>query len=212
MRLIRLATVALARIVGLKASGLYQDALMVIDQVLEQVFGLRPELVRNMDESSLLESLTNIDGLDTDRLYLGAELFHEEAEIFTALGQPEEASWRYQRALSFYLEVVLNGGAVNFPEPHEKIQNLVNLLQNKIPPKVSLLLFEYYEQVGKVVLAERTLEWMREAGAAGEDINDLRSGLYQRLLEKPDSDLALLGQSRASLESKLASSSLDFSS
>ena len=46
IRLIRLGTVAMARLMGLKAQLLYQDAMYLLNQTLEEVFGMRADLVR----------------------------------------------------------------------------------------------------------------------------------------------------------------------
>ena len=104
LRLIRLATAAIARAMGFKTAGEYRQALEVLDQMLEDVLGMSALLVHDMEDNSLLEALSNQNGLDTDRLYIVADLLKAEGDIFAEQHDEQDARRRYQRALSLYLE------------------------------------------------------------------------------------------------------------
>jgi hypothetical protein len=78
MRMISQMVMVLASIIGLRKAGQYQEAQQLINQSLEQLLGLDAVLIKQMDESSLLKVLTSQGDLDTDRLYIIAELYEQE--------------------------------------------------------------------------------------------------------------------------------------
>jgi hypothetical protein len=162
MRMIRLATAALAQIIGLKKAGQYQPALQAIDQALEEVLGLKAGLVRAMDDESLLSGLTQQDRLDTDRLLILADLFFEEADILAMQGKADASQASALRALNFYLDVVLDWGPERVSQKFEKIEQLVKKLGEQIlHPQTCFALYFYYVQVGELPLAKHMLEKLK---------------------------------------------------
>lgn len=204
-RMIAIAAAMIARIMGLKASGDYQQARVVIDQLLELVVGLKADLVRRLDDDSLLETLTRQARLDTDRLWLLAELFKQDGDVLTLQGHATESRTSYLRALNLYLEVVLSGGAPNYPEPHEIIGYLVRMLPaHMLPAETLYTLFNYYEQTGRYAQAEETLGRLLAATELKNEIEDEYRAFYRRLLEVTDAALQQGGMRRAQVEASLA--------
>lgn len=205
MRLIRLATLALAKILGLKAAGLYTDALYAIDQMLEQVVGLKADLIKDIEDDSILAMLTRDGKLDTDRLLITAELIKEEADILAAQKQAPESRWRYLRCLNFYLEVVLDGGPTQLPAPVEQIDTLTAMLGEKdLPVETQFSLYAYYEGAGRYAQAGAALERLLQATHTQEDLLEERKGFYQRLAAKTDAELEKGGMTRNEVEAALA--------
>jgi hypothetical protein len=162
MRMIRLATAALAQIIGLKKAGQYRPALQAIDQALEEVLGLKAGLIRAMDDESLLSGLTQQDRLDTDRLLILADLFFEEADILAMQGKTDASQASALRALNFYLDVVLDWGPERVSQKFEKIEQLVQKLGEQIlPAQTCFALYFYYVQVGELPSAKRMLERLK---------------------------------------------------
>ena len=87
IRMIRQGVAVLARIVGLKKAGDYQEALQEVDQSLEQILGLDVELIRSLDDESLYRILTKNEQLDLERLGFLADLFKEEGDILNLQDQ-----------------------------------------------------------------------------------------------------------------------------
>lgn len=205
LRMIQMATAAMARIFGLRTAGRYTEALQAIDQALEQLLGLRAGLIKNLDDSSLLASLTAGEELDTDRLYLVADLIKEEGDVYAARQDARESSLSYLRALNFYLEVALNGGAAELPPPNEKIAALVETLSNQpLPVETLLALFTYYEEAGEYARVEQTLSRLVQKPEIREQALIELSDYYRRLLEKPEAELAAGGLSRSGIKASLA--------
>jgi len=205
IRMINLALAALASIVGLKTASKYYEAFIEIDQTLEQLLGLRADLVRRLDDNSILAALTIHGSLDVDRLWIVAELYNEEGDIYNAQNNPTQGYWSYLRSLNFYLYGVLEGGGKHLPEPVEKIQALVQTLQSDdLPPETLFSLFYFYEQMGEYTKAEVTLERLMTVPGAQEDIRAEMIDFYQRLLEKSEANLVKAGLTRAQVEDRLA--------
>ncbi len=204
MRLIRLATQALAKILGLKAAGLYTDALYLIDQMLEQVVGLKADLINNVEDDSVIAMLTRDGKLDTDRLLIAAELIKEEADILAAQKQVAESHWRYLRCLNFYLDVVLDGGPTELPTPVEQIDALTAMLDEKdLPVETQFSLYAYYEGAGRYAQAGAALERLLQATHTQEDLLEERREFYQRLASKTDAELGKGGMTRKEVEAAL---------
>ncbi len=205
IRMINMMVAALLQVVGLRQAGEYAGARIAIDQVVEQIFGLRADLVRRLDDGYLLARLTHQGVLNTDQLLLLADLIGEEAALFEASEQLADSYWSYLRALNFYLEVVLRGGPFDYPAPHDKIEVILGRLDRFSLPSATLsALSTYHEQRGAYVHAEAALlRLMQTADYQDQVIPDLL-GFYQRLLALPAGDLAAGGLDRAGIERRLA--------
>ena len=87
MRMINQAMSVLLIALGLKKAGQYSEALQTFDQAIESLLGLDAHLVKQLDDSLLLEKLTFLGKLDIDRLLVLADIYREEAEVFSLQGQ-----------------------------------------------------------------------------------------------------------------------------
>jgi hypothetical protein len=205
MRILRLAVAAIARIAGLKAAVLYEDALFVVDQTLEQVFGLRPDLIRRLSDENLLAAMTHQGQLDTDRLLVVADLIKAEAEIFEAMDKIPEARWDYVRALNFYLEVVANDGPEHFPVPSEQIAQVLLSLENQpLPPETLYGLFAYFEKALRYREAAAMLERLGQSPEGLDEIHLEQEAFFRRLLSLGPGQLEAGGLTRAEVERALA--------
>ena len=109
MRMINQMLAVLTQILYHKEAGQHQEAQVLIDQSLEQLLGVRPGLLKQMEDASLLRLLTTQGQLDPDRLAMVADLYRFEGDILADQGKHQEASLDYQRALTLYLEISLSG-------------------------------------------------------------------------------------------------------
>jgi hypothetical protein len=182
LRMIRLATAALVQIVGLKKAGQYPEARQAIDQALEEVLGLKSDLIRAMDDESLLSALTQQERLDTDRLIILADLFYEEADILSRQGKLTDSRASALRALNFYLDVILDWGRDRIATKYEKIEELVATLgERDLPPQTLFALYFYYDQVGEIAAARRMLESLKSFPDWREDALLEEAELERRL-------------------------------
>jgi hypothetical protein len=182
LRMIRMATAALVQIIGLKKGGQYPQAMQAIDQALEELLGLKADLIRAMDDESLLAALTQQERLDTDRLIILADLFSEEADILARQGQRAASRTSALRALNFYLDVVLDWGPERVSEKYERIEVLVGRLgEQALPPQTCFTLYFYYIQVWELTAAKRMLEKLKALPDWREEALQEEAELKRRL-------------------------------
>ncbi len=185
IRMINLAIAALLRIIGLKKGGDYQEALLLIDVTLEQLLGLRSSMAKNLDDNRLYFLLTRNDHLDTQRLAIVADLFHEEGDVLSALGRAQESRDDYARALRFDLEVLFNEGDEDQAVLRQKIEDLVQKLD--LPGLGADTLWPlagYYEERREYAKAEALLLMLAERPEIRAEILPEVVAFYERLVKK----------------------------
>ena len=204
LRLIRMATAAIARAMGYKAAGEYFQAIEVLDQMLEDVLGMSSMLIHSMQDDSLLEALSTQNGLDTDRLYLVADLLKAQGDIYAEQGELETSRSRYLRALALYLEGVLADLAENGGGPVARVEELLKLVSEaELDPETRFSLFHYQEQAGAYRKAEAALQGLLAETGLRDELRPEFIAFYERLLEKSDGELAQAGMIRDRVEGEL---------
>src|SRR4030042_3658269 len=89
MRMISQALAVLMTALAFKRAGQFSQALQALDQALETLLGLNAHLAKQLDDRQLLDMLTFQEKLDVERLLVLAEIFREEAEVYSLKGQSE---------------------------------------------------------------------------------------------------------------------------
>jgi hypothetical protein len=201
MRMINQALYVLKKIMGLKTTGHYQEAQLEINQLLEMLVGLKADLVKQLDDQSLIDSLTQQGKLDSDRLYVVAELFKEEGDLLALAQKPQAAYHSYLRALNFYLEVTLSGGPETLPAPDPQIATLLEALKAVELPADSLYpLFCYFEEAGRYQEGADTLQRLASDPELEAETRKEQASFYERLLAKSDQELSEGGLAREDVQ------------
>lgn len=189
----------IARLALLRTAGNYQQVLQIIDQNLEELLGLKADLVRQLDDKHIVDMLTTNGILDFGRLYYVAELFRQEGEIRATRGEAEQQQASQIRALNLFLEV---GFAVEneFPEADERIDELFDSLGANIPEDTLFTLFDYYEQVGAFDRAETAINLMLQITENNSEITAEKRAFYERLLSESDEEIEAGGLTKEHIE------------
>jgi hypothetical protein len=210
IRMINLAVAALLQIIGLKKAGDYQTALQVIDMTFELLLGLRASMVKALDDDRLYYLLTRDDQLDTRRLEIVADLFHEEGDVNTGLGRVQEARDDYTRALRYSLEVLFNLPENDLGELKQKIEALVQKLNlDDEAARASLgadtlwPLAGYYEDSGAFARAEAILLNLAARPEIRAEILPEVVGFYERLAAKKKEEIEKGGMTREQVQKGL---------
>jgi len=204
MRMINQMVMVLASIIGFRKAGQFQEAQQLINQSLEQLLGLDAGLLKQMDESSVLKVLTSQAELDTDRLYIIAELYEQEGHIFAEQEDFTFANTDYQRALLFYLEIALGDHYQDYPELPHKIRQLDEQLENQdLPVELLFMLFDFYERREEYAVVERVIARLLNQPDHRAEINRSILAYYKGLLGKNDHDLLAGGVSRSQVNSRI---------
>lgn len=170
VRLISQIIAALVKITQLRLAGNFQEARQMINQSLEQLIGLRADLLWQLDDDSLLQALTQGGRLDVDRLQLVGDLFLAGAELELAQERDTAALQGYLRALNVYLEAALSGGSEQ-PELNEKITGVFDRLSlSSLPDDTLWAWYCYQEARGAYTEAERALKALATRPGLGEEL------------------------------------------
>jgi hypothetical protein len=205
MRWIRLVTAALARMVGLKTAGLYTDAIFLLDRTLEQIVGLPAELLRKLDDTSLLDALSDQDGVDPVRAGLVADLLKEEGDIYAQVGESAEAHLAYQRALMLYLEAALGDVPENAKLSSEKVETLAANLENTpLPPEICFSLFYYTRQVKNYSRAFAAMQALLASNNAQNDLIAEARAFYKELCDLSSAELQQAGLSKQQIDDAMS--------
>lgn len=148
MRMISQALAVLMVALGLKKAGQLNQALQSFDQALETLLGLNANLVKQLDDSLLLEMLTFQGRLDVERLLVLADIYREQAEVYGMQGQPEDQRSAARRSLRLYLEASLAGEVTPSLELIGKIEPLrLELTPASLPVEIRLALLDYLDRL-----------------------------------------------------------------
>jgi tetratricopeptide (TPR) repeat protein len=190
IRMIRQAAAVIAKIIGLKMAGQYQEALQAIDQALEQLLGMNGDLVKLSDDESLYRILTANEVFDFERLGIIADLFKEEGDILKLQKQIPESNISYLRSLNYYLMINNSNDLSQQKEPLQKVEELIQYLTNyTLPEKTLFDLFCYYENIGEYAKADNILARLATHSKAKADIKSEMISFYKRLLSKSPKEL-----------------------
>lgn len=148
MRMINQVLAVFLQAMGLKKARKFNEALQVFDQALESVLGLNAHLAKQLDDKQVLSILTFQENLDTDRLQVLADIYREESEVYTLLGQPENSQLTAQSSLRFYLEVILASEADLDVRLIKIVETLRSHLSNPtLPIETRLALMDYLDRL-----------------------------------------------------------------
>jgi tetratricopeptide (TPR) repeat protein len=205
LRMINQAVSVLLQIAGFRQAKQYQQAQQAIDQSLEQLLGLRVDLLKQLDDEVIFRMLTLQDRLDIERILVIAELFKAEGDILADQNHMDESHQSYLRALNFYLEARLSDQNIS---PPSKLAEQVDWLVSKadimpLPDDIQWSLFNYYERSANYAKAEVALTDLTSRPGFSTDLQPEMILFYQRLLSLPPADLAYAQIEREQVQQKL---------
>jgi hypothetical protein len=205
LRMINQAILALLYLARLRKSRQYQQAQQVIDQSLEELLGLRADLLKQLDDEVIFRMLTMHEQLDIERVEVIADLFKVEGDILVDQNRQAEGMQSYLRALNFYLEAGLSDqpGKLS-PALTQKIESLAGLPDiMPLPDDIQWSLFNYYELYAEYAKADATLTELANRPGVYVDLQPEMIAFYQRLLALPPAVLARNRLERAIIQAKL---------
>lgn len=172
IRMINQAIDVLIRVINLKASGEYQQAQQLIEQSLEQLIGLRIDLIQSLDDQNILGTLSMNGIPDANRILLVADLFKEEGDVLASQNMVTSSIRSYQRALYFYLIYENSTNPTDATILKGNIEFLANALEYiNCQLETELMLSDYFERIGYYSKGYKVLEKLSKVpGFQGEAI------------------------------------------
>jgi hypothetical protein len=206
MRWIRITTSALARMLGLRAAGLYEDAIFLIDQTLQQLLGLPGDVVDRLDDASLLAMLGAPDHLDQELTVMLADLTKAKGDVYLDQKMQAESDRCTLRALNLLLAAELARPQDETESLLAKIQPVAEELQEvELPAETEFDLFQVYviNQAWKPALL--ALDDLLEDTPVPEGLLASAQDFYRQVLGLPDDELESVQIERADVTARLAS-------
>lgn len=201
MRMIEQMTEAVGQILNLKRQHKREEALLVIDDLLDKRFRLSSKLIRTLSDEDLMKVMTTNGLVETDHLQAIAILMKQESELYDELGREEESFIAAVKSLHLFMRLSIMGAEPTIVEPREQVDEL---LEQLLPYELSLptkrLLAEWYEAEGRFALVENVIHELLE-----DDVLSLTEAaeVYERMLHQSDERLQAGGLPRDEIEQGL---------
>ncbi|MEZ4591982.1 MAG: DUF6483 family protein [Chloroflexota bacterium] len=207
MRQIEFMVEVMQRLGGLVDERRYQAAMTVIDESLEELFGLNGTLVTRLFGREPLSQLTFGEEADLSqaKLIAAAALLQEAGDIQAEQGAEEASFTAYASALELLLTALLSHDGEALPEYAPDVEELTAVLAPfHLPRHLNQLLLRYYHQQSRYDLAENALFEMLEAEPEEASILEQGITFYQLVLAESDLKLEMGNLPREEAEASLA--------
>jgi hypothetical protein len=201
MRMITMLTTVIQKLLGLKKSHDYPQALFELETASHQILGIPLSLLESLPDDQLLELYKTEEDSTNAKLFVVGTLLKEKADVTAEQGRPEESIALSLKALRLLLEAFLPHG-IPVDDSHRKnIEDLVARLTSfAIPSILRAQLVAYYECCHQYDRAEDVLFELVD-----QDPQYLDAGIafYERLRAKDAADLTAGNLPRAEVEEGL---------
>jgi len=188
IRMINQAIDVLIRVINLKASGEYQQAQQLIEQSLEQLIGLRIDLLQSLDDQNILGTLSMNGIPDANRILLVADLFKEEGDVLTSQNMVTSSIRSYQRALYFYLIYENSTNPTDATILKGNIEFLANALEYiNCQIETELMLSDYFERIGYYSKGYKVLEKLSKVPGFQDEAITQRIDYLERISKQQPS-------------------------
>ncbi|SFI89409.1 hypothetical protein SAMN02799624_02539 [Paenibacillus sp. UNC496MF] len=194
MRMIQQMGEAAGVIMGLRQQRKHEEALLVIDDLLDRQFRMNGKLIRQLSDADLVRMMTTNGVVETANLSGVALLMKEEAAILSELGRTDQAYPIELKAFHLFMRLALLDAPAMLRTPSEEAEELAGRLgEYELPGATKLLMLEWYEGDRRYDEAENMLHELLEDGALtrAEAVD-----FYSRLLLLPDESLEAGGLPR----------------
>ncbi len=151
MRMIEQLVKVLSKVISNKKSENYHEAIDNIDNAFQNILGLDYDLLDTLSVKDII-SLLNISSNNTKfsiNCIIIAKLFKEKADIKELInkGNPSSVAY-YKKALSLYLEGILNIGDIDLDQStyHDDVKDILSKIdKHEISNGTKFKLTEYYK-------------------------------------------------------------------
>ncbi|MFD1954160.1 DUF6483 family protein [Paenibacillus thailandensis] len=202
MRMIEQMTEAIGQVMQLRKERKQEEALQLLDDLLDRQFGLSARLLRSLSDEDLVKMMTQNGIVQADSLQAIAVMFKQQSEMQEELGRDDESYELGLKALRLFMRLTLLGAPATVADSAgEARQLLAKLNAYELPEDTKLLQAEWHEAEGEYDLAENILYELYEDGYI---TTEHLEQFYRRLLLYGDDKLEAGGLPREEVETGLA--------
>ncbi|MCA0756681.1 hypothetical protein KP806_16615 [Paenibacillus sp. N4] len=186
MRMIEQMTEAVGQILQLGRERKHEEALLLIDDLLEKKFRLSSKLIRSLSDGDLIKMMSTNGILETGQLQAIALLLKQEAIISADLGREDDAFAANVKALQLFIRLSLAGAEPTLADPREQASELLETLRPyELPIPAKRLLVEWHVEEGRYAEAENVLyELLEEQAIWSEEAAEIYRGILRQTDEK----------------------------
>jgi len=150
MRLIEQFAEALSRILKLKESKNYEEALSLIGQTYKELLGFDLLVINSLGTEDLI-SIIAMDGIpDVNKCIIIATLLKEEGDVYEAQNQTDISRIRFLKSLDIFLRGLLSEGEIKLDTNYYDLEKIVEKLgKENLTGEIRERLFKYYEKIGE---------------------------------------------------------------
>ncbi|HLZ56550.1 MAG TPA: DUF6483 family protein [Ktedonosporobacter sp.] len=196
---------SLAIILGLRKLNKQEEALIYIDDVMQQMLGLTSTFLNSLSEDMLIKTFSPMGVLNADACLWAASLLKAEGDVYEDMGKSSESYYRYLKSLHLFLTVLLQLPIESDSDFSLAAENLIDKLEEyELPNATKSKLFAYYEHIGQYGKAEDTLYELLESDQTNRELIEQGRDFYTRLLKKSDHELTEGNLAREEAEEGLA--------
>ncbi len=187
MRMINILTKMIARTLFLKNKMEFPKALLDIQSTGKTLLGIDGDLTRRLSPAQIMQLFGSDLTVAVPKSYVAAILFKEEADVRARMGEEDESTLLYVRALALLLDVLEWANEAVEPNHLPVIDEVLEKLKG-YALSVELLdkLLGFHERMGRYDKAENVLYDILEVNPEYTAEGML---FYKRLLEKKDTEL-----------------------
>lgn len=207
MRQIEFMVEVMQQLSGLAAEKRHQAAMTVINESLEELFGLNGTLLTRLFGREPLSQLTFGEEADLSqaKLIAAAALLQEAGDIQAEQGAEDDSFTSYASALELLLTALLNHDGEPLPEYAPDVEELTAVLAPfHLPLHLNQLLLRYYHKTGQYDEAENVLFDALEETPEDEATIKMGITFYQIILKESDAQLEAGNLPRDEAEASLA--------
>lgn len=182
---------ALAKIKEYREEGKNEEALILIDNTLKDLFRLGFKFFNSFSDENLIDMVKTDGTINADKCIMMAKLLEEDAEILEDLGNSDESFYIYLKSLNLFLEAFLNKDEdcdlqVFFSDIDIIIEKICDY---KVPVILQNKMIDYYVKIGNYDKAENILYEILEENDFNKNLLEKGISFYEELLNKDDEDL-----------------------
>jgi hypothetical protein len=198
IRLLAQAGLVLGKAMGLRQEQKQKEALDLIDEFLGRELRLRSRLAMGLSDEDLLSMLSVTGSPNAESVAVVAAFLKEEAELLNDLGQTEESSPRWAKALRLNLYLLRQDKEIEGWDIHEHVNYLLSVLSEyQLDIETKRAVWQWHETNGRFTDSEDLLYELQEEGGVSPAEGE---AFYDRLSDLGDSVLESGGLPRSEME------------
>lgn len=182
---------ALAKIKEYREEGKNEEALIVIDNTLKDLFRLGFKFFNSFSDENLIDMVKTDGTINADKCIMMAKLLEEDAEILEDLGNSDESFYIYLKSLNLFLEAFLNKDEdCDLQGFFSDIDIIIEkICDYKVPVILQNKMIDYYIKTKNYDKAENILYEILEENDFNKNLLEKGISFYEELLNKDDEDL-----------------------